>query len=299
MPMSSLIEELQRDALDWRIPVTQLLQKCRVVATKLNVKELADWVQMELDGYAGQSAVVPEYRHVSGIPQVFNPYRGYQPLEFGDVKMQKMLSKMPFYHPISEIEHMASQEKNSLHFTFPPETEHVLRQGIQFSLQPSLNINVSQLKRIIEAVRGRILDWSLSLEAAGVIGEGMSFSREEKQKAQAVTYNIGNFIQGDVHQSQVGTEHSTQSNASEHIDLPRLLEVLSVVNRDAQLFGLSEESKKELLAEAQTLEAQAQSPKPKISIIKAGLASMRSIFEGAVGNLAAAGMLHELAKVLK
>lgn len=38
--------------------------------------------------------------------------------------------------------------------------------------------------RILSTVRNKILDWALLLEESGIIGEGMTFSDEEKKKAQ-------------------------------------------------------------------------------------------------------------------
>lgn len=70
--MPSLVAELQANALNHGVSITDLLHKCLVVATKLGVSELADWARRELDGY-GESPV-PEYRIVYGDPQVFNPY---------------------------------------------------------------------------------------------------------------------------------------------------------------------------------------------------------------------------------
>ena len=43
--MSSLVEELQRDALDSKIYVSDLLRKSLVVATKLNLADFSKWVE--------------------------------------------------------------------------------------------------------------------------------------------------------------------------------------------------------------------------------------------------------------
>lgn len=299
--MTSLVEELQRDALDWNIPVTQLLQKCRVVAAKLDVKELAEWVHLELDGYDNTDAPAPQYRKVSGIPQAFNPYHGYQPLVSNNDEMQSLLSSMPFYHPLAEIEHMISQSNEGLHFTYPPAVATQLRNSNRLGLQPSIYINTAQLKRIVEAVRGKILEWSLRLEAAGIQGAGMSFSPEEKQKAQKmVTYNIGgSYIQGNVGHSQVGTQNSTQHNVSAGFDVAAVQQIIATLKRDGEQLKLSPESADELMAELQTLEAQAASPRPKASIIREGLISLRSILEGATANVLAAPVLYEIGKLLR
>ena len=58
-----------------------------------------------------------------------------------------------------------------------------------------------KLATVIDAVRTMILNWSLKLEEEGILGEGLSFSEEEKQKAATSTQiRIENFqgILGDV-----------------------------------------------------------------------------------------------------
>ena len=59
--MTSLVEELQRDALDSSVSVLDLLRKALVVATKLNIDEFKEWIELELKGYSGQETV-PDYR---------------------------------------------------------------------------------------------------------------------------------------------------------------------------------------------------------------------------------------------
>jgi hypothetical protein len=50
--MTSLVEELQRDALDSSVSVLDLLRKALVVATKLNIDEFKEWIELELKGYS-------------------------------------------------------------------------------------------------------------------------------------------------------------------------------------------------------------------------------------------------------
>jgi hypothetical protein len=99
--MSSIIQELQSDALNQKISVTELLQKCLLVATKLGIVEFASWTRLELDGYRGRE--VPEYRIIYGEPKIFDPYHGYQPIFFEDPEDAEFISKMNFNQPIGEI----------------------------------------------------------------------------------------------------------------------------------------------------------------------------------------------------
>jgi hypothetical protein len=58
---------------------------------------------------------------------------------------------------------------------------------------------------MVEAVRDRLLDWSLELEKRGITGENMSFDEREKEAARSQIFNIQNFtgVFGNVSHSNV------------------------------------------------------------------------------------------------
>ena len=59
---------------------------------------------------------------------------------------------------------------------------------------------------VIDAVRTRILEWSLELERQGIFGDGIMFSKEEKAKATSTpSINIQNFqgVLGNVSKSSL------------------------------------------------------------------------------------------------
>lgn len=297
--MPSLVEELQKDALNQKVKVTELLQKSLVVATKLKLDEFASWVRLELDGYG--KAKVPAYRVLHGAPQVFNPYRGYQPLHFDSAESAKRFSKMHFNTPIGEIEHdlvgSIKSGSDAFQVSFSPELEKRLMDAIEFHLQPSLRMNASQFQGILDAVRKIVLEWSLKLEADGITGEGMSFSTVEKERAQAqaVTYNIKNYIHGNINDSQVQMESagSTQTQIAE-FDIGQVAKFVEALKNTIEILGLNESGKKEAESEIAALEAQIKSPNPKQSILRESLCSVRRILEGAAGNLVASGLLNQI-----
>ena len=295
--MASLVEELQKDALNHSVKVTELLQKSLVVASKLKLDEFAAWVRLELDGYGENT--VPDYRILHGAPQVFNPYRGYQPLHFGDVEHAKRFSKMHFNTPIGEVEHdlIGAKESGSDAFqvSYSPTVEKMLMKAIDYRLQPSLHLSASQFQGVLDAVRKIILEWSLKLEADGITGEGMSFTADEKERAKGDTYNIKNYIHGNIHDSQIQIEatNSTQTKTVE-FDIEQLAKLIEALRNTIDAVGVDKDGKEELDSEISTLEAQIKSPKPKHSIIGETLASIRRILEGASGNLVASGLLNQI-----
>lgn len=299
--MSSLVEELQKDALNHSMRVTELLHKSLVVATKLKLDEFASWVQLELDGYGEKE--VPEYRILHGSPQVFHPYHGYQPLYCGDAKFAETISKMHFNTPLGQIEDdlINARKSGSSEFRvqYSPAHEKMLMDAMNFRLQPTLHMNASQSQGILDAVRKIILEWSLKLQEDGITGEGMSFSREEKERAQAVTYNIKNLFQGNIQDSQIQIEatDSAQTKCAA-LDIDQLMKLVTALKATTDIIGLDEKDKEELGADIDTLEAQIKSPNPKNPIIGECLGSVKQILEGASGNLVASGLLYELGKIL-
>jgi AbiTii len=68
----SIIEQIQRDALDRAVSVSDLLRRMKLAATKLGLGAVEDWVEQELNGCKGE---LPDYRIIHGRPMVQDPYR--------------------------------------------------------------------------------------------------------------------------------------------------------------------------------------------------------------------------------
>ncbi len=68
----SLVEQLQLAACDNATSVADLLRKALLVASKLEVPAVPEWIRKELSGY-GDGGDVPPYRRVHGVVRAFNP----------------------------------------------------------------------------------------------------------------------------------------------------------------------------------------------------------------------------------
>lgn len=81
-------------------------------------------------------------------------------------------------------------------------------------LSISYRIYPNAINDIIEQVKNKILDWAIVLEENGIMGEGISFTTEEKSRAQSepqIVNYISNFYSSvsDL-QFQQGTDNSRQ-----------------------------------------------------------------------------------------
>lgn len=284
--MDSIVLELQREALDKAVAVTDLLRKAYVVAKKLKIPELAEWINNELNGY-GETKKVPTYRNISGHVKAWNPYHGWQPVVFQDAEMEKILSSRACGQTIAELEDMVKERSpdGTFHMPFSSKILNQLRRAIHFDTEITLITDRTSLVRILDAVRNIILNWAMKLEEDGILGEGYTFSQKEKHEVEKHSYNINNFF-GSVEGAQIqqGTIGSSQI---QELDLGKVELLLSEIRKHIGSLGLTPPVEEETVAELDTIETQMRSPRPKTLIIKESLRSIRTILEGAGGDLAA------------
>lgn len=186
--MPNIIEQIQKDALDPNFPVSALLRKVKLAATKLKLPKVEDWVDSELKGYSRE---VPQYRRVRGLPKARNPLRGWIPIS-GDVATMEFISTFPVGQAISGIENLLSRpEGDRLMFPYPPDLVEKLNQGTGvYFAEMGLHVDRSAAVAIVDAVRTLVLEWAIELEKNGITGSDVSFSSEEQKLAQKAGVNI-------------------------------------------------------------------------------------------------------------
>lgn len=192
--MDSLVLEIQRDALDPSVSVLVLLRKALVVTKKLGVQEFQNWIDLELGGYTEKESI-PNYRYVQGQLKGWNPYHGWQPVIAGDVEtleFHEELCHYPVGQPISELIDLVQNRdsRSMLHARLSGELEAFLVVNLGGRTKVQLRISSAGITGILEAVRDAILRWALKLEEDGILGEGMTFSQQEKAVATNHSYQI-------------------------------------------------------------------------------------------------------------
>ena len=170
--LDSIVLELQREALDRKCSVSDLLRRAMVVAQKLKLTEFEKWIGNELEGYNGAASEVPAYRRVLGQVKVNNPYRGWMPMTFEDPEEAELLSSRLCGQSVAELEHLLSGKKTSsaLLMSFPPDLERDLMKSMNpVALKPFLQVSASSVFGILDAVRTSVLKWALRLETDGIL----------------------------------------------------------------------------------------------------------------------------------
>lgn len=277
--MPALVPELVNMASDPTVTTADLLRRALVVAKRLAAPELVDWIGSELNGYTGD---VPPYRKVRGTLTAHNPYHGAIPVMMRSTKMAEALSTVSVHQSMPEVEQLAKSDNDLVRY-FSPKVERDLMASMDVPLRPYLALAPIQMLGMVEKVRSRILEWALDLEGRGVLGEGMTFTPQEKQTVREQHYHFGDVAGSQI---QIGSSGSTQTQMKTFdTDLDALKSLIAGLND--VLDRCTGEVADELRAELATLKAQAASPKPKWEVIKATARSIKTVAEGAAGNLLA------------
>jgi hypothetical protein len=192
--VSSLVLELQQDAMTTESRLTDVLRKALVVATKLNAGECRQWTQKELHGYKPEE-VIPEYRHVKGEMKTRDPVKGWIPLTFPDTQTAETVSWKYFTQPVAQIEHLLEKYRaqDLLYIPYPSNGVKQLDAAyVPSGMTPALVVHQSRVYAIVDCVRTLVLEWSLELERENILGNGVCFSKKEKQRASYVRFNLHN-----------------------------------------------------------------------------------------------------------
>lgn len=292
--MPSMIEQIQRDAVDDRVPVSTLLRKVKLAATKLGLGTIEDWVQSELNGYNGP---VPEYRIVHGRPMSENPVRGWEPIG-GFIEQ---ISRRAVGNSVAAIEQMIGDAGGgSFQISYSDSVmEKLNKSNGTHGWLAVLKVDKSAFVSIIDRVRTMILDWALEMEKAGVHGSNFNFDPSEKKAAQSATTtiniaNIGSFA-GNLGSGNVAGNVSTSG-----IDVTLTQDLVGEIRKRFPEFdgcGVDTEILATRLDEIERL-LKSGAAEAGSKTIRGLLTDVKTILVGAAGNLAATGAIATLNAIL-
>jgi hypothetical protein len=124
----SLLDQIERDALDSNVKVADALRKCVALGGQAKSTELRMWASRELRGYSG-SDDLPDYRVVPAaialdgvtVSAVIKGQR-IPPSSLPDFVQEKVSETVELRHPIGEIEELArrhSDKNESVKLSLP------------------------------------------------------------------------------------------------------------------------------------------------------------------------------------
>ena len=296
--MASLVQELEQDAYDSAASLSNMLRKAKAVAVKLQLKQPIQWVESELNGYTTDE--VPEYRKLRGRLKAHNPYNGLIPIQFEDAEIENIVSQYWAREPITNVEIFALSSSNPMLPMTGKSAATLARMSTVPDFPMYLLLSTTSFQNILNAVRNKVLDWSLQLQADGIMGEGMSFRAEEKAKVsdKGHTYNIGSIgsFSGNLG-GQVGGDVTATSTQNMGQELEKVAALVAQLRTYEGNMGLDAQRQAEVSRHVDALDEELRGGKPKPGVIMGLLKSIKATAEGAAGNLVASGVISAISNI--
>lgn len=276
--MDSVVLELQKEVTQSDCDIVSVLRRAHLIASKLDLKDFNHWIVNELNGYDSQTDV-PDYRSVPGQLKAFNPYHGWIPVMLSDPKIEELICHPQMRNSISEILSLCNGNGSSIVMSLTAELQNSLNEmcDVPIHMQMAIHISKHAAADIIEKVKNTLIEWTLELEAKGVLGEGLSFSEHEKEIAKSIPQQVNNYY-GSTNVIN-GTTEKLQANAGNTVTAYFDYELAKTTVDDIEEYihkskELSLEDKGEVLELLSDIKNKIDTKK-KGAVIKAALAGLR------------------------
>jgi len=288
-----IVLELQSDCIDTNIPVRSILRKTKLIASKLDLDSLQEWIESELSGYECSLQDLPDYRKGVGQPKFKNPYHGWCPIMTDTGLLGQTMRTVYFKQSVSELEELIQGGSGHLVMQYEPIIEQEIQKQLPARMECGLHFSSSQITTVLDFVRNKVLDWSIGLEKQGILGSGLTFNKKQKQEAESVTNNIygGNVgVLGAVSGDMSGNSFTANTG-----DIS-ITEISNLVSQIKEMIPvLPSEIADQIPPSLFQLEELVKTNSPDKGKIQNALTSLKAILEGASGNLAATGIISAIA----
>lgn len=244
----SAVISLQALASDPTSDIVAVLMKAKMIAFKLDLTDITEWIELELSGYPTRASA-PEYRTGQGRLKARNPFNGWIPVDFGNAERDIVVKFTTFMllEPVSSLKRVMDRDLGTLRLPVPFEMVRMLNSNPNDGREVCWFFSAGIIDHVFTTIRKKILEWSLELEKKGILGEGLIFSSREKEEAQNVTINNtinnnnGLAVIGDVRNDK-GVVGGTVSNVQQQ----NITGDFSALERQLRQHGLNDTDIKEL-----------------------------------------------------
>jgi AbiTii len=279
----TLLREIQAACTDPSVDTSNLLRKCKVLAARLGHEELAAWVRSELEGYPDEKSI-PEYRRikvqaVGHFDRGFGSHMQNAPIPALSLpqELRHFATDHAFGESISTLEANVKTAGGVIEGHWPADVVAFLQrynpiyEGAVI-VQAKQLIPTARIAAIVDAVRTRILDFVIAIEAkepnAGDVqpGEAPKISSEALSVVYKTTIFGGAANIGTHGNASITTGKLEFSSAIAKKDRKKIEELLQSL-RDATADVASpdrEEAQQALTKVAEQLAA----PEPRLPKIK-------------------------------
>lgn len=239
----SLLREIQNDAVNSNVKISDLLRKCKILAVRLGSTEFQSWINKELNGYSSEDEL-PEYRIIevnskgnfagafgASLTNIDIPSICFDQEHHEDIHQSSLVGS------ISELETLVENSvRQSINLRQPWNPNFVALFGKNIyrgytCIQAWREISPAQVQGIIDLIKTKILDFVLDIEMINPeAGEAALNSSPIPQEQVSQIFNIN--ISGNVQNLASGNHHSTIHQEINNSQIPQeFLDLLSTLRK--------------------------------------------------------------------
>ena len=191
--MDSYIIDLQKDIIKNK-DIKSILNKALIISNELEIKELNEWINLELNGYKNIEQL-PHYRILECevkydlIDQIgVNIVNASNiPLPHINDQIDNQIRKVEIFQSIWELINICDSHLDYFHVPIDSKTENLLRENkVKNAIKIYRVCSIFQLQTIFDHVKKEILDWCSELKKNNIIGESYIFTNEECEIAKTI-----------------------------------------------------------------------------------------------------------------
>ena len=285
MNNESILHELQKDLISKETDIVSILRKAHIIASKLSFDEFDKWIEYELNGYQNNYDSIPDYRIIRGKLKAYNPYNGLIPVILNDNELETIICVRKIPNSISEIVSLTTDATSNpvLHLSGEEQASINKMCNDYIQMEIVLVLPRNSVVDIIEKVKNKILEWTLTLEKAGITGKGMSFTSEEKKEALQI---INNNYYGNANVINGNGNTFTQSNNS-GLSYDEVLKLVKEIKKSLKNEKIKKEDSDDANEMIDDLQKKVENNKSK-KIIVAMLKSIKDFLIGVGASMTAA-----------
>lgn len=298
MTNSSLVLELQKEAIKPNCIVSNLIRTAYLIAKKLNITDIIDWLNNELNGYSPENKnIIPEYRiihlHLKG--KTINGWVSATiPLDYIEIE------KFYCFFSVAEIEKLIANDEEFCYIKLHPSYQTILCQLFNCETDYKGGFHKGTLITILEKIKTKILDWAIELESRGILGENLMFTEDEKHKANTI---INNHFHGNVENTQIqqNSDNSTQNQLinQNNIDITAVHKLIDEINTLYSNIKFSDTTQSnDFNSKLDIINEELKSQTPNSGKIKSAVLGLKSILEKVSVSVISTGIIHLINNLL-
>lgn len=162
-----MVDDLINEIQNRNIPVSVILLKAKVIATKRKDTDFQKWLDLELNGYKVGNNKPPQYRELNGQAKFWNPMLGWCPIVFHNTQVEDHIINRSTNQSIAELEQILETDSHEFEMPYPASVAEQIMQG-ELRTKVSLFVSRSSIVGVLNRVRNIVLDWVLNLDYKGL-----------------------------------------------------------------------------------------------------------------------------------